>query len=217
MLRFSKMYYLALGLSLLFTGCNFFPEQDIEFGDQDVIITHMVPGTDFGQYQTYTMPDIVLIVKGRDRYDTLDVQNTSVLLSTLANIMQERGFVKVDRDANPDLGLNVAINRFEGLSAVTTPVYMGPGYWGWWGWNPMWYAPVFVTSFVPYEDGTVIMDMVDIKSSNVGGITIPGQNDLKLIWNAWLRGLLVDSENFQNRLTFSVQQAFDQTPGLRRN
>jgi hypothetical protein len=197
----------AVGAVLLLSSC--YPDYNLSPTDYDLVMTRYVPGTNFGAYNTYMMPDTVVHLDG----DTLTGTNKllsrkydQTILSTVAARMSDLGYQRVAVDTtNPaDVAVIVA------ASGSTTIYYnywypYWPGYGGWGGW---YYPPT--VSVGSYSTGTLYVNMLD-----------PAQRDsqkrLPVVWFAAANGLLNATSTPATRLTEAINQAFTQSPYLKTN
>jgi hypothetical protein len=93
-------------------------------------------------------------------------------------------------------------------------------YWGWypgWGYYPAygpgwgWGYPEYYTA-TSYSTGTIFIDMVDPSAADPNTTTMPAR------WTAALSGLLgASSTPTSDRITRAIDQAFTQSPYLKRN
>lgn len=201
------MLYAAVGAALLFSSC--YPDYNLSATDYDLVMTRYAPGTNFGAYDTYMMPDTVIHIDG----DTLTGTNKllsrkydQAILSTVAAHMQALGYQRVAVDTtNPaDVALIVA-------ASGSTTIYYNywypyyPGYGGWGGW---YYPPT--VSVGSYSTGTLYVNMLD-----------PAQRDSQrrfpVVWFAAANGLLNATSSPATRITEAIDQAFAQSPYLKTN
>jgi hypothetical protein len=125
------------------------------------------------------------------------------------NKMQERGFVRVSKDQEPDLGINVSrlYNTYTGV--VSYPDYYGgyydfydPFYWGYGG--SSYYFPTYY-DFYQVTDAALSIDILDLKNAKIN-------NRIVGIWNGLVRG----SGIFRSTNTEAqINALFNQSPYLK--
>jgi len=125
--------------------------------------------------------------------------------------MQQRGYAKVTKESNPDIGIDV--NRIYNTSTGYYSYddywdyydgYWDPYYWGYGGYG--YYVP---TSYGIYQitEGAMSVDMLDLKHASE-------KNKIEVIWNGLIRG-----ENIFSSATAepAVKALFDQSTYLQSN
>ena len=86
------------------------------------------------------------------------------------------------------------------------PYYWTPGYWGDWA---GWHYPYSV--YYGYTAGSLLVEMMNLEADQESGKKLP------VIWDSFIGGLLTSSEELnQQRTVDAVQQAFDQSPYLKK-
>ena len=196
---------------LFMISCATYPAMDSRLEEDLVDITKYDVGTNFTRFKTFAIVDSVTVIKsGTDSTRVLNPQAQSLLTQIIVN-MQNRGYTKVDRKTDPDLGINVSVVK------VTSIIYYYPGwYWDYYGYyNPIYWGyegdgyfyPYYPPEVTYYNSGTVIMDMLDLKNAVIHG------NKLFVVWNAYIRGLMTGYHTTQDILD-NVDQCFAQTPQI---
>jgi len=210
---------------LAFTGMFFascYPSDSVSYSDLDLVGTLYDDEIDFKEFQTYVVPDTIVHL-----IDTTDDDNNVELgrdfddqiLNLVNQNMIDYGYVKeTDPENNPpDIVLTVSATATENSQVW----YWYPYYWGWywpyykgtdywWGYYPpYWGGGSYVTT---YTTGTIIMDMLNLKE--YGGL--PPENDtLHSVWVGTINGLIGSSSSTTtNRLNYTINQAFEQSPYL---
>ncbi|MCX6268305.1 MAG: DUF4136 domain-containing protein [Bacteroidetes bacterium] len=188
---------------LAFTSCSKYPPASSRVAEDLAIYTQVDVNTDFNNYKTFSMPNTIVYIDGKDT-STLNNSNATVLLNRIALDMKNRGFEQIANTGKPDFGFNVTA-----IKTTTTTVYSPGWYYGYPGYYPWGYPsygyPYYPTYISSYSAGTVIIDLVDLK--NVVN------NTIMVRWNAFIRGLVTNMHT-QTEITNSVDQAFKQTPSL---
>jgi hypothetical protein len=206
-----------IGAALLFmssvaalSSCTKDPLKDMTEDESRIYITNHDSTANFNSYKTYSLVDSVSLIDnsqyaGREA-TAWDVQ----LTSAIANAMNARGFVRVDRTQNPDLGINVSRVYNTTTNVVDLGDYYGgyggyydPYYWGYSG-----YDYYFPSSYGLYQstEAALSIDVLDLKDASSSNRTIKG------VWNGLVRGEgIFRSSNVQSQ----VQALFDQSSYLK--
>jgi hypothetical protein len=176
-----------------------------------IYITNHDSTVNFGSYKTYSIVDSVSLIDngrfaGREA-TSWDLQ----MISAIQNAMNARGYSRVDRSQNPDLGINVSRVYSTSTNFVNLSDYWGyydgyydPYYWGYGG-----YDYYFPPSYGVYQntEAALSIDMLDLKNAS-------GTQTIKGVWNGLIRGEgIFISSNVQSQ----VQALFDQSPYLKTN
>ncbi len=196
---------IILGLGMIaMTSCTKYPPSTTRLTQDLAIYTQYDVTTDFNEYKTFSIPNTVVYINGKDT-STLDNKNTTALLTSIAQNMVKCGFTQIANTAKPDFGINVTA-----IKTTTTTVYSPGWYYGYPGYYPWGYPsygyPYYPTYVTSYSSGSVIIDLVDLKKVE--------HNTVMVRWNAFIRGLMTNTHT-QADITNSVDQAFTQTPALK--
>src|SRR5687767_7538518 len=118
-----------LVLGLLLCSCQQEPDNKRLF-DQLVVSTNYDPQVRFGSYTTYAMPTDTIGFVSNNSNDTILTATKSdfprPVLETIRVNLNSRGYTRVQRNQNPDLGVNVyVVNDFNIFQEV---IYPGGGY-----------------------------------------------------------------------------------------
>lgn len=190
-----------------------YPGSIEDLAELDTVVTIYDDSFNFGQQQTYSMPDSVFHlceVLPDPPSDCIDLSRThdQLVLDTVVQNMADLSYTRVSDDtslAPPDVRLVVTA-----LGSETT------GWYVWYPWNPWypgygwWYPPVVEP--VSYETGSLIITMVRTDEMIENG----DQDGIPVIWTGALNGALGGSTVSQaNRLTNGINQAYAQSPYLR--
>jgi len=169
-----------------------------------VIYTKYDTSIKFNQFKTFSIVDSIAYISPTDSGKVLDADAQAVLNQITQN-MTSRGYVLVNKNQNPDLGINVAA-----VKNINVQVYYPGWYWGYPGYFPPWYwggggyyYPYYPTYITSYSTGTLLIEMVDLKN-----VTPDGKMYIR--WNAYIRALLTNSHTL-NQIKESIDQAFRQT------
>lgn len=203
--------FLALVLFFLASSCTIRPE----LGDlvkNMVVQTSRAENIDFSRYETFAIPEDTLGLLSNITEDTLITGNYARVTSAkmIENFL-EKGFRKVDKKLDPDLGINAFILDNQGVfqSYSYSPGFLGypgyffPGYWGGGGY----YGYPIVQNF-SYQTGTLVIELVDLKNRTP-------DNKLQVVWVAKI-GDVYTSDDQLGIMVKSIDQAFSQSPYLSR-
>jgi hypothetical protein len=195
---------------VVFSGCRPEPET-IDLADQLVVATNYDPAANFAAYNTYAIPTDTIGFISNSSSDTIIVASESdfprPVLQALNQNLSARGYTKVDRNANPDLGINViVVNDFDVFQNVVYPDYYYPGnyYSGYYGYGSWYYYP-YVQTYA-YNTGVLIVEIVDLKNKTP-------DNKVKVVWNSYM-GDVYSTVNLVNQSVDAVHQSFTQSPYL---
>lgn len=205
-----------MGAALLFmtsiaalSSCTKDPLKDMTEDESRIYVTNHDSTANFSTYKTYSLVDSVSLIDngrfaGREA-TSWDVQFTTAI----AAAMNARGFTKVDRTQNPDLGINVSRVYNTSTNVVNLGDYYGgyggyydPYYWGYGG-----YGYYFPDAYGVYQSTEALLsvDVLDLKNAASTG-------KIKGIWNGVVRGEgIFLTSNVQSQ----VQALFDQSPYLK--
>ena len=195
----TKLTFLFLGVGLFLTmSCTKYPPSSERLLEDLAVVTQVDVKADFSDYKTYSMPDYIYMVTDKDSVKVTN-STTKTILDRIDYNMQKRGFVKVDKSASPDLGMQA--NYFQN----TTVYAYYSGYWGYDYWG--YYYPYYPVYYSSYTTGMLDAQLIDLKHPD------NSTHKLGLKWNAFIRGILTDTHT-TSQITGAVDQAFTQTPEL---
>ena len=209
-----RMFGLALLIATtiaVLSSCTKDPLKTMSEEESRIYITNRDSTVNFGSYKTYSIADSVLVIdNGRvagKQADSWDVQ----MISGIQNAMNARGYVKVDRTQNPDLGINVSRVFSTSTNVVNLSDYWNyyggyydPYYWGYGGYD-YYYPPVY--GYYQSTEAAFSIDMLDLKNAS-------NAQTIKVIWNGLIRGEGIFNNN---NVPSQVQALFDQSPYLKTN
>lgn len=195
-----------MAIVLLMTQC--YPEGPEYYEELDLVYSNYDAGYDFPAEHTYAIPDKIMLVdddlvNGGDPNFVKEPYGTQVLDKIKLN-MAENGWTLVSKDKNPDVLLAPV-----GVELTTTVYYGYGGYWDWWygGWYG-WYYPYPVTT--SYSTGSLVVTMLDPND-------LSPDEKMRAVWGFVVNGVLSSgSADFANRVTKGVNQAFIQSPYLKK-
>jgi hypothetical protein len=193
------------------SSCTKDPLENISDEESRIYITNRDSSVNFAFYKTYSIADSVLIVDngrvaGREA-TSWDAQ----MISAIQNAMNARGYVRVDRTQNPDLGINISrvFNTSTNLVNLSDywnsyGGYYDPYYWGYGGYD-YYYPPVY--GYYQSTEAAFSVDLLDLKNAS-------SAQTIHVIWNGLIRGEgIFNSNNVQGQ----AQALFDQSPYLKTN
>lgn len=193
-------------LILLFTSC----QKDPDMGELDVdfvVVTDYDSSADFNTFETYYIPDSILVIGNNPTPTWVTSQGNDVVDEIVGN-MTQRGYTRSFDKTNANLGIQVTFiqNTTYIASDPLYPYwwwgYPGPDFWGDWG---GWYYPYPIV--YSYNVGTLIAEMVNLESSTAGT-----DSQLQVVWTAAMSGLLSGSNSIDMQLAVNaINQAFIQS------
>lgn len=195
-----------------FTACEKDADTD-KLDDNFVVYTNHDKSTDFKLFDTYYLPDSILLIGEKDKTEYWDDANAQKILAAYASDMTSRGYTRVDDRTDADLGLQVSYVK-------STYVYTDygypewwwgyPGYWSvpyWGNWGGGWYYPYAVS--YAFSTGSFLAEMLNLEAEE-------GANEkLPVVWSSYMSGLLSGSTEVNVSLAVqAVNQAFAQSSYL---
>jgi hypothetical protein len=211
MQRMIGLVLLTISTLVMASSCSKDPLKDMAEEESRIYITNHDSTANFGSYKTYSIVDSVSLIDngrfaGREAA-SWDLQ----VISAIQNAMNARGYSKVDRNQNPDLGINVSRVYSTSTNLVSFSNYWDyyggyydPFYWGYSG-----YDYYFPPTYGVYQstEAALSIDMLDLKNAS-------GSQTIKGVWNGLIRGEgIFVSSNVESQ----VQALFDQSPYLKTN
>lgn len=193
---------------LLLAACQ--PEPDSrKLYDELVVSTNNDPGADFTSYRTFAIPtDTIAYVSETSDETILTASESSFPRPVLEEItfnLQSKGFTRVNKNEDPDLGINVAVvNDFNLFQQIIYPdpyFYPGNFYSGYYGYNSWYYRPYVSTT--AYNTGVLVIEIVDLKNRTP-------DNKVRVIWTAYL-GDLYSTIDLMGQVQTAIKQAFKQS------
>lgn len=196
------------GLSALLSSCAKNALHNLTAEESRIYITNRDSTANFGAFKTFSIVDSVAVISNNQQKHELTADDAN-LLALIKAQMKGRGYVLVNKDAQPDLGINVSRISNSYLNVVqypydwwTYPGYWDPTYWGYGGYD--YYFPPTYGYYQTRED-ILTIDMIDLKNA---------KEDQKLqgVWNATLKGeQVLNGSNYPQE----IKAVFDQSPYLK--
>lgn len=197
-----------IGSLLFMVGCSKEPLQNLTPEESRIYTTSYDSSANFQDYKTFSIADSVAVI---DNGTVIKQQSASdvAYISAMSNMMQQRGYLLVDKDQSPDIA--IAVNR---VYNTTTGLFDYGDYWGYYGgyWDPYYWGYGGYGYNVPYvfgvyqiTEGLYSIDMFDLKNAT-------SNHEINLIWNGLARGAGVFSNSAANE---AVDAMFAQSPYLK--
>lgn len=191
-------------------------EKNADTGKLDndfVVYTNYDKSADFQEFDTYYLPDSILIIGEKDKTEYWNDNNAQQILATYVSNMSNRGYTRVFNREEADLGLQVSYikNTYVYTDYGYPEWWWGyPGYWDvpyWGNWGGGWYYPYAVN--YSYSTGSFLTELLNLEA-------VQGQNEkLPILWTAYMSGMLSSSTEVNVGLAVkAVNQAFAQSTYL---
>lgn len=191
------------------------PEPDsAQLIDQMVVSTNFDPEIDFSLFNTYAIPTDTIGFISNNSSDTIIVASKSEfprpVLAAIRNNLDAKGYTRVGRDQNPDIGVNVmVVNDYNVFQELVYPGYYGgyPGsyyYSGYYGYGS-YYSYPYVNTYA-YNTGVLIVEFIDLKNKTP-------DNQVKVVWDAYMGDVYSTIDRIKQS-TEAIDQAFTQSPYL---
>ncbi|WP_051312941.1 DUF4136 domain-containing protein [Sporocytophaga myxococcoides] len=197
-----------LFLAIAFSCQKVDPSNDLSFEEQDVYVTNHDKNFDFNTVKTYSIRNSVSPVNLLTETAIPNISDTAFISLINTNLAQ-RGFIRVDKNANPDLIVIVSRLLFytggNDFSYINRGTYAGLA-------NPD--TILFPKPFsVPSDfnnpavvSGSLSIDMVNVKTST---------DSLNIVWNGIVVGALTSPfPGTEQRTKDGINSLFNQSPYL---
>jgi hypothetical protein len=200
-------------LALLALACHKEPYSQDSDGEY-LVYTSPSKDVNFANYQTFDVVDSVLVIGQKPKPFYSQSDNALALIQAFRVNMEKLGYIYTPSNPDTQLGIQLTfVEQTERYVQYYDDPYWWldyPGYWpsGYWGNWSGWYYPYPVT--YTYTTNALITDMVDLQSENADG-------KLEIVWSSYIGGPTSYSiQNDVNRMKESINQAFSQSPYLKR-
>lgn len=195
----------VLVIATMLWSCQTEPDS-LKLFDELVVSTNYDVEASFGAYSTYAIPsDTIGFVSNTNPNDTILVaraDNEYYPRKILEKVMQnlnDRQYTRVERNENPDLGVNVYVVKDLNLfQQVVYPNYYYPYYYGY----GSYYSYPYINTYA-YNTGALVVEIVDLKN-------ITPDNKVKVIWNAYM-GDVYSTIDLTQQSVDAIDQAFLQS------
>lgn len=196
------------GLSVVYTGCSKQPLDNLTTEETRIYITDHDSTVNFFSYKTYSISDSVAVIENGK--STMQLSNSdAAYIAAVKKYMENAGYTLVEKNGNPDLGVNV--NHIENTS---TGVISYGDYWNDYGgyWDPYYWGYPGYGYYVPYaysvyqiKEGAISIDILDLKDA-------AANHKINVIWTGLIRGEgIFNSEVADSQ----VKALFDQSSYLK--
>ena len=196
-----------------FTACEKDADTD-KLDNKFVVYTNYDKSANFKQFNTYYLPDSILIIGDKDKQEYWKDANAQKIIDTYVFNMDNRGYTRVTERDEADLGLQLSYvkNTYVFTDYGYPEWWWGyPGYWDvpyWGNWGD-WYYPYAVT--YTYSTGSFVTEMLNLDAPQGLNAKLP------VLWTAYMSGLLSGSTSVNvNRAIEAVNQAFTQSVYLKK-
>ena len=175
--------------------------------------TNYDASADFSSYDTYFIPDSILIVG--DNEEPVYAKNDAArkIIATFVSRMDSCGYTRADEIGKADLGLQLSYieqTRYFLDYAGSTwwwgyPGYWDPFFWGDWGY---WGYPYPIT--FSYSSHSLLAEMVELNAPQ------GAEEKLPILWTSFIGG--EQNSYFYNlhAMMDGIEQVFEQSPYLQR-
>jgi uncharacterized protein YciU (UPF0263 family) len=216
-------WILINAISVYIISC--YPDGPSSAEDMDLVGTSYDEDFDFSAATSFSLPDTIVHIVASGEEDNLDRNFDSLIITRVRDQMITHGYVEEPLDTlNPaDVVLFVSALSSSNSGLFFDPAWMW-GYWGWWpGWSgypgaPIWGPgwgmgfPVGVPIYIDYATGTLFITMLDPENTDIV------QKTIAVPWLAAINSLLSgSSQDLERRISDNIDQAFEQSPYLRKN
>lgn len=206
-----KFFPILFLLPLLFVACEKDPD-DSKLDYDFVVYTSYDQDAKFSDYQTYYIPDSVLLISDKEKAEYMTNDDGDKVIDAIVDQMNSRGYRRVDDKKDADLGIQTSFVQnayyFYNYSGSSYWWSGYPGYWNpnYWGGGNGWYYPYPIT--YGYQVGALLSEIVNLK-----GAKTRTDEKLPVLWTAYMTGLLSGSDKINTLLSVqAVDQAFAQSP-----
>jgi hypothetical protein len=178
------LWLTILTLGAMFGGCTKDPVANLTAEESRIYITDHDSTVNFSTFKTFSISDSVAVIN--DGRASKEITATDqAFIDAAKSEMQAKGFTLVNKNANPDLGINVSriYNTSSGIVSYrnyydTYGGYYDPYYWGYGGYG--YYSPYSYATY-SIREGALSIDMLDLKDAAAA-------NRINVIWTGLIRG-----------------------------
>lgn len=191
-----------------FASCVKDPNMD-KLDNNYLVYTNYDKKADFKAFQTYYVPDSILIISNSKDAKYWKDENAQEILKAYISNLDSRGYTRVENRKDANLGLQVSYVQSTYYFADYGhpewwwgyPGYWDAPYWGNWG---GWYYPYPVS--YSYSTGSFITELLNLEAPQ-------GENEkLPLLWTNYMTGFLSSSDSVNTKLAVQgVNQSFTQS------
>jgi hypothetical protein len=204
------LLFTALAASLLLGACTKEPLDNLSQEESRIYITNYNTDANFASYKTFSISDSVRVIDNNNASTNLTTTDQLFISAVRANL-QQRGYVEVSKNSNPDIGVNVSR-----IYNTSTGVVSYNDYWNYYGgyWDPYYWGYGGYGYYVPYSyavyqitEGALSIDMLDLKDAD-------NTNQIQLLWTGMIRGSgIFNGTNAESQ----INALFQQSPYIKTN
>ncbi|HEX5554254.1 MAG TPA: DUF4136 domain-containing protein [Chitinophagaceae bacterium] len=208
-LSYTAIFGALSALLIFMSSCGKNALNNLSAEESRIYITNRDSTADFQAFHTFSIVDSVAVIQNNQQSQRELTSDDASLLQLIKTQMENRGYTLVNKDQQPDLGINVTRVSNAYLNVVQypyswwdTPGYWNPNYWGYGGYD-YYFPPTF--GYYQTREDILTIDAIDLKNA---------QKDQKLVgvWNATLKGQgVLNAGNYPTE----VKAVFDQSPYLK--
>ena len=174
-----------------------------------LVYTNYDSGTDFNAIESFYVIDSILIIGNSEKPTYWNNNNSQQIINAYSDKLEGCGYLLTEtaEEADVILQLSYINNTYYFTSFGPGPWWNAyPGYWNWGGWG--WYYPY--TFSYSYSTGSIIGELVNTNAPT------PQNDKLTVIWNSYICGLLNGNNLSLSRTMAAINQAFAQSPYLKK-
>lgn len=195
-----------IALGSIFVSCQKDPDTD-KLDNNYLVLTNYDSSADFSEINTFYVIDSILIIGDQSTPTYWKNDNSQKIIDAYKDNFETCGYTQATSNDDADVVFQLSyINTTYYFNGAAGPWWNSyPGYWNWSGGG--WYYPF--TFFYSYSTGSIIGELVDTKQKR-------SDNKLTVLWNTYICGLLNGSNLSYSRTMAAINQAFEQSPYLKK-
>ncbi len=195
----------------LLGSCTKEPLNNINEDESRIYITNYDSTAVFGAYKTFSIVDSVSVISNNKLAQKAITDYDAAVIAALKARMGQQGYALVNKNQDPDLGINVSRIYNTSTGIVGYPDYWGSyyGYWDPFYWGYPGYGYGFPTYYGTYQitEGALSIDALDLKDAGA-------DKKIKGVWMGLVRGSGVfRTANVPNQ----INSLFDQSGYFKAN
>jgi hypothetical protein len=216
-------WIIITAIPVLIVSC--YPGEPSSGAELDIVGTSYDKEFDFNAITSFALPDTIVHIVTDGELDILSRDYDYLIINRIRDQMISNGYQEEPLDTLNPADIVLLISA---VSASKSGVYFDPawwwGYWGWWPgwsgypgdsmWGPGWGMgfPVGFPIYINYATGTLFITMIDPENTDIDEMTIAAP------WLAAFNSLLqTGGQDIEQRITDNIDQAFKQSPYLKKN
>lgn len=208
MKRKNVLWLSILALVTTFTSCSKDPLAHLTDEESKIYITDHDSAANFSSYHTFSVSDSVDVVNNGQSSREMSATDQA-FVSAVKTEMLGRGYVMVNKNASPDLAINVSriYNTSTGVISYADYYDAYGGYWDPYSYGYGGYGYYSPYSYATYSirEGAISIDMLDLKNA-------AAQNRITIIWTGLIRGSNIFNSGTAPQ---QVNTLFNQSPYLK--